>query len=660
MTKKQKRLRNRILVSAALFFVLIILDKTGKLDMLSADVLSAASDGAGPAWAKGFLYLVPYLIVGYDILLKAFKNIRNGQVFDECFLMMVATAAAFAIGENAEACAVMLFYQIGELFQSCAVGRSRQSIADMMSIAPESANLEAEDGTVDEVDPDEVEPGSVILIRPGERIPLDGEVIEGESFLDTAALTGESLPRRVKPGDQVISGCLNGDTALRVRTIKAYEDSTVAKILELVETASEKKARLENFITRFARWYTPAVTVCAALLALIPPLLLGQPFGGWVKRACIFLIVSCPCALVISVPLGFFGGIGAASKIGVLVKGSSFLESLAEMTTIVFDKTGTLTRGEFRVTKVRPSEKAVRLWAENEAKRGAEVSEKEAQDLLLDLAAHGEALSTHPIARSVREAYGKEPSLDRVSEVKEVAGRGIRALVDGKQLLIGSTRHLSGEGITFTEETDPGTVLYISLDGEYMGSIVISDTIKEGAAEALRSMKKAGITKTVMLTGDRKKEAHAVAEALGIDEFHSELLPGDKVARVEKLLAEAGTGKSRGKVGFVGDGLNDAPVLMRADVGIAMGSLGSDAAIEAADIVLMDDDIRKIGSVVRIARKTLGIVRQNVVFALVVKFAVLLLGAFGLANMWEAVFGGVGVTVIAILNSMRALEIPRD
>ena len=434
----------------------------------------------------------------------------------------------------------------------------------------------------------------------------------------------------------------------------------MAKILELVETASEKKARLENFITRFARWYTPAVTVCAVILALVPPLVLGQPFGGWVKRACIFLIVSCPCALVISVPLGFFGGIGAASKIGVLVKGSSFLESLAEMTTIVFDKTGTLTRGEFRVTKVRPSENAVRLWAENAAKRGAEVSEKEAQDLLLDLAAHGEALSTHPIARSVREAYGKEPSLDRVSAVKEVAGRGIRAMVDGKQLLIGSTRHLSGEGISFIEETDPGTVLYISLDGEYMGSIVISDTIKEGAAKALRSMKKAGITKTVMLTGDRKKEAHAVAEALGIDEFHSELLPGDKVARVEKLLAEAGTGKNRGKVGFVGDGLNDAPVLMRADVGIAMGSLGSDAAIEAADIVLMDDDIRKIGKVVRISRKTLGIVRQNVAFALAVKFAVLLLGAFGLANMWEAVFGDVGVTVIAILNSMRALEIPRD
>ena len=644
MTKKQKRLRNRILVSAALFFVLIILDKTGKLDMLSADVLSAASDGAGPAWAKGFLYLVPYLIVGYDILLKAFKNIRNGQVFDECFLMMVATAAAFAIGENAEACAVMLFYQIGELFQSCAVGRSRQSIADMMSIAPESANLEAEDGTVDEVDPDEVEPGSVILIRPGERIPLDGEVIEGESFLDTAVLTGESLPRRVKPGDQVISGCLNGDTALRVRTTKAYEDSTVAKILELVETASEKKARLENFITRFARWYTPAVTVCAALLALIPPLLLGQPFGGWVKRACIFLIVSCPCALVISVPLGFFGGIGAASKIGVLVKGSSFLESLAEMTTIVFDKTGTLTRGEFRVTKVRPSENAVRLAPENAA------------DLLLDLAAHGEALSTHPIARSVREAYGKEPSLDRVSEVKEVAGRGIRALVDGKQLLIGSTLHLSGEGISFAEETDPGTVLYISLDGEYMGSIVISDTIKEGAAEALRSMKKAGITKTVMLTGDRKKEAAAVAEALGIDEYHSELLPADKVARVEKLLAEAGSGESCGKVGFVGDGLNDAPVLMRADVGVAMGAMGSDAAIEAADVVLMDDDPAKIPLAIRIAQKTLKIVYQNITLALAVKGVCLVLGALGIAGMWMAIFADVGIMVICVINAMRALN----
>ena len=396
----------------------------------------------------------------------------------------------------------------------------------------------------------------------------------------------------------------------------------------------------------------------------------AQVWISWIRRACIFLVVSCPCALVISVPLGFFGGIGAASKIGVLVKGSSFLESLAEMTTIVFDKTGTLTRGEFRVTKVRPSETAVRLASGESAESGPETTAKEtaskenaakeAEDLLLELAAHGEALSTHPIARSVREAYGKEPSLDRISEVKEVAGRGIRALVDGKQLLIGSTRHLSGEGITFTEETDPGTVLYISLDGEYMGSIVISDTIKEGAAEALRSMKKAGITKTVMLTGDRKKEAHAVAEALGIDEFHSELLPGDKVARVEKLLADAGQGEGRGKVGFVGDGLNDAPVLMRADVGIAMGSLGSDAAIEAADIVLMDDDIRKIGKVVRISRKTLGIVRQNVAFALAVKFAVLLLGAFGLANMWEAVFGDVGVTVIAILNSMRALEIPRD
>ena len=639
MTKKQKRLRNRVLVSAALFFLLVIIDKTGA--------------------AGGFFrlfYLVPYLIAGYDILVKAFKNIKNGQVFDECFLMMVATIAAFAIGEYAEACAVMLFYQIGELFQGIAVGKSRQSIADMMSIAPESANLEAEDGGIEEVDPDEVEPGSVILIRPGERIPLDGEVIEGESFLDTAALTGESVPRQVRPGDQVISGCLNGDTALRVRTTKAYEDSTVAKILELVETASEKKARLENFITRFARWYTPLVTVCAVLLAVLPPLLLHQPFGGWVKRACIFLIVSCPCALVISVPLGFFGGIGAASKIGVLVKGSSHLENLAEMSTVVFDKTGTLTRGEFKVTRVMPSEAAERIASElpvpdsNAAGR--------AEIFLLELAALGESMSTHPIARSVREAFGREPDLNRVSDVKEEAGRGVRAVADGKPLLIGSTRHLSGEGISFAEVTDPGTVLYVSWDGKFMGSIVISDTIKEGAAEAVRAMKQAGIRKTVMLTGDRRKEAEAVAEALGIDEVHAELLPADKVERVEALLTGGNSQKSQpaGRVGFVGDGLNDAPVLMRADVGIAMGSLGSDAAIEAADIVIMDDDIRKIAKAVRISRKTLGIVKQNVVFALAVKFAVLLLGAFGMANMWEAVFGDVGVTVIAILNSMRAMK----
>ena len=651
MTKKQKRLRNRVLVSAALFFLLVVFDRAGGLDAVFSGI---------PGIVRTTLYGVPYLIAGYDILVRAFKNIRNGQVFDECFLMMVATIAAFAIGEYAEACAVMLFYQIGELFQGIAVGKSRQSIADMMSIAPESANLEAEDGGIEEVDPDEVEPGSVILIRPGERIPLDGEVIEGESFLDTAALTGESVPRQVRPGDQVISGCLNGDTALRVRTTKAYEDSTVAKILELVETASEKKARLENFITRFARWYTPLVTVCAVLLAVLPPLLLHQPFGGWVKRACIFLIVSCPCALVISVPLGFFGGIGAASKIGVLVKGSSHLENLAEMSTVVFDKTGTLTKGEFKVTRVMPSEAAKRIASELPAPKAVpdQDSAGRAEMFLLELAALGESMSTHPIARSVREAFGREPDLNRVSDVKEEAGRGVRALADGKSLLIGSTRHLSGEGISFAEVTDPGTVLYVSWDGKFMGSIVISDTIKEGAAEAVRAMKQAGIRKTVMLTGDRRKEAEAVAEALAIDEVHAELLPADKVERVEALLGGGNSQKNQpaGRVGFVGDGLNDAPVLMRADVGIAMGSLGSDAAIEAADIVIMDDDIRKIAKAVRISRKTLGIVKQNVVFALAVKFAVLLLGAFGMANMWEAVFGDVGVTVIAILNSMRAMK----
>ncbi len=654
MTKKQKKTRNRVVISGVLFFLLLILDKTGMMDRAGIPPQGAV---------KAALYLVPYLLVGYDILLHALKNIRNGQVFDECFLMMVATIAAFAIGEYSESCAVMLFYQIGELFQSYAVGKSRQSIADMMSIAPESANLEDEDGEVEEVDPDDVEPGSVIVIRPGERIPLDGVVIEGESFLDTAALTGESVPRRVKPGDAVISGCLNGDTVLRVRTTKAYEDSTVAKILELVETASEKKARLENFITRFARWYTPAVTVCAVILAVVPPLLFGQPFAGWVKRACIFLIVSCPCALVISVPLGFFGGIGAASKLGVLVKGSNYLESIAEMTTIVFDKTGTLTRGEFRVTRILPA-------AAMEERCGVSGnSGRTSEELLLEMAAHGEALSTHPVGRSVMAAYGKEPVRERVGDVKEISGRGIRAVFDEKELLIGNRIHLETEGISLPElpaDAEAGTVLYLSHGGEYQGCIVISDVVKEGAAEAIRDMKQAGVRKTVMLTGDRKKAAEAVARELGIDEVHAELLPADKVALVETMLSAENSavsgdggrsaGNRDGRIGFVGDGLNDAPVLMRADVGIAMGSLGSDAAIEAADIVLMDDDLRKIAKVVKIARKTMRIVYQNVTFALVVKFAVLILGAFGMANMWEAVFGDVGVTVIAILNSMRALK----
>ena len=615
MNRKQKNLLYRVIISAVLFCFLLVLLKTGALDPV-------------PVPARILAFAVPYFLVGADVYRSAFRNIRNGQVFDEHFLMVIATLAAFGIGEYAEACAVMLFYQIGELFQSYAVGRSRASIAAMMSIAPESANLETEDG-LEDVDPDEVEPGSVIVIRPGERIPLDGVVLEGSSWLDTSALTGESVPRAVSPGDEVISGCVNGDTLLRVRTTKCYEDSTVARILELVENASEKKARLEQFITRFARWYTPLVTVCAVLLAVVPPLLLHQPFGVFVKRACIFLIVSCPCALVISVPLGFFGGIGAASRIGVLVKGANCLEAVAGMDTIVFDKTGTLTEGSFRVTEICP--------------------ENRTEQELLELAAFAESGSDHPIARSVLEAWGKPVDRSRVQEVRETAGRGVTAKVDGRTVLAGNLLLLKEAGI-FPEETGrTGTVVYVAVDGEFAGTVLISDRIKEGAREAIAALYQAGVKRSVMLTGDRREAAAEAAGQLGITDLRAELLPGDKVQRVEELLKEGGT------VGFAGDGINDAPVLMRADIGIAMGSLGSDAAIEAADVVLMDDDLRKIAALVRIARKTSRIVRQNVVFALGVKALVLLLGALGMANLWAAVFGDVGVTVLAVLNSMRML-----
>ena len=632
MTKKQKKVMYRVIIAAVLFVFLIVFRVRGAFRGL-------------PPYAEGFLFFAPYLLAGADIYRSAYRNIRNGQVFDENFLMVVATVAAFGIGEYAEACAVMLFYQVGELFQGYAVGKSRQAIADMMSIAPESAFLETEDG-VEEVDPDEVEPGSIIVIRPGERIPLDGEVLEGSSFLDTAALTGEAVPRRVVPGDAVISGCVNGDTRLRVRTTKRYEDSTVAKILELVETAGEKKARIENFITRFARWYTPLVTGAAVLLALVPPLLLHQPFQDYVKRACIFLIVSCPCALVISVPLGFFGGIGAASRRGVMVKGSNDLERAAMLDTIIFDKTGTLTKGEFEVTEVRPAAGTGRME-------------------LLQLAAAAESGSSHPVAQSIAAAYRKEtggPDASgsfpySISDLREVPGRGVIACADGRRVLAGNVRLLEEEGVALPDaekgRKEAGTLVYLALDGVYAGSILISDMIKEGAKEAIEALHAAGVRRTVMLTGDRKEAAEATAAVLGIREVHAELLPGDKVSRVEAL-----TGKSKegsGLTAFAGDGINDAPVLMRADVGIAMGSLGSDAAIEAADIVLMDDDLRKIAVVVGIARKTLRIVRENVAFALAVKAVVLLLGAFGMANLWLAVFGDVGVTVLAVLNSMRML-----
>lgn len=642
MTKKEHRTLIRIIVTLIWFAALLGTDRAGLLR------------GAG-TYGRFLLYFLPYLLIGYDVLLKALRNIIRGQVFDEHFLMMIATFAAFGLGlmgdeAYSEALAVMLFYQIGELFQDVAVGKSRKSIADMMSIAPESANVER-NGRVEVVDPEEAHIGDILLIKAGEKVPLDGTVIEGESYLNTAALTGESVPRRVKAGDPVISGCVNGEGTLRVRVEKEYEDSTVARILDLVENASSRKARLENFITRFARVYTPVVTIGAVLLAVLPPLfhIGGLTYADSIRRACNFLIVSCPCALVISVPLGFFGGIGASSKIGVLVKGSNYLEAASGLSTLVFDKTGTLTKGEFRVQKVVPS-------AGESDTQNLLGTPEEAQRRLLETAALGESYSNHPIARSIREALGENTSLDtaRVTDAKEAAGHGIEALLDGKKLLIGNLSLMTSNHIDAKPAEEPGTIIYTALDGHYLGYIVISDTVKEGAKEAIREIKEAGVSKTVMLTGDRKGAAVQVAETLGIDEVHSDLLPADKVSEVEKLIAEAG--KASGKLGFVGDGINDAPVLMRADVGFAMGALGSDAAIEAADIVLMDDDIRKIPKVIRIARKTMRIVKSNVVFAIAVKLLILALSVFGLASMWAAVFGDVGVAILCILNSMRTLH----
>lgn len=619
MTEKQKKMLGRIIAAFVLFVALLIAEHTGMLENVNV-------------WIQFVIYLVPYLIIGYDIVYKAVRNISHGQVFDENFLMMVATVGAFGVQEFSEAVAVMLFYQVGELFQSYAVGKSRQSISAMMDICPEYANIE-QNGVLTQVDPDDVEVGDIIVIKPGERIPLDGVVIEGESLVDTAALTGESVPRSAKAGDEIISGCVNGSGTLKVKVTKEFDDSTVAKILELVENASSKKAKVENFITKFAKYYTPVVTIGAVVLALVPPLVLGGGFAEWIQRACIFLVISCPCALVISVPMGFFGGIGAASKVSVLVKGSNYLEAVAEMTTIVFDKTGTLTKGEFKVAQIQP--------------QGMTETE------LLEIAALGEGYSTHPIANSIREAYGKTPDMKRTENANEIAGHGISITVDNKAVLIGNEKLMKKEGIAYTPCQSCGTVVYVACDGKFAGTLVISDTVKDGAKEAISAMKQVGVKKCVMLTGDRKEAAMEVAKELGIDEVHAELLPADKVAQVERLLREK---PKKEKLAFVGDGINDAPVLTRADIGIAMGSMGSDAAIEAADVVLMDDDVRKIASIVRISRKTLLIVKQNIVFALGVKAIVLLLGAFGAANMWEAVFADVGVSVIAILNSMRALK----
>ena len=630
MTKKQKKVRNRIIIVLIMFAVLMILDKTGVLDPV-------------PWYLKLIIFLIPYAIIGYDVIKKAVINISHGQVFDENFLMMIATFGAFGIGEYSEALAVMLFYQVGELFQSVAVAKSRQSISDLMSIAPEFANLVSEDGSVSEVDPEEVSVGDTILVRAGEKIPVDGTVLEGESFVDTAALTGESVPRRVVSGDDVISGCVNGEGILKIKVGKAYEDSTVAKILELVENASNKKSRMENFITRFARYYTPVVTIGAVLLAIIPPILGQIAFSDSIRRACIFLIVSCPCALVISVPLGFFGGIGSASKRGVLVKGSNFLEAAALIDTVVFDKTGTITKGEFKVSEIIPSGQS-----------------SFSEDELLTMAAAGEAFSNHPIARSIVSCYmdkngGNAPdtSLIEESQTREIAGNGISTIYNGKELLLGNNKLIDVPASIGLVDESAGTVIYASYDGVYAGAIVIADTIKDGVKEAIRGLYDLGVKRAVMLTGDNEEIARHVSDQVGINDIKAELLPADKVSAVEKMLGEEDNNK---RLAFVGDGINDAPVLMRADVGIAMGSLGSDAAIEAADIVIMDDDLRKISSVIRIARGTVRIVKENIVFALAVKLIILVLGALGLTTMWLAVFGDVGVAVIAILNSMRALN----
>lgn len=638
MTKKQKMMLYRIILAFLAFAVLFVCEHMGKLEQMSVPLQFA-------------VYAAVYLVIGYDIVWKAFRNISHGQVFDENFLMMIATFGAFGVQEYSEAVAVMLFYQVGELFQSYAVGKSRQSIADMMDICPEYANVE-QDGRLIQVDPDDVEIGSIIVIKPGERIPLDGIVTEGESLIDTAALTGESVPRRASVGDEMISGCVNGSGTLKVRVTKEFDDCTVAKILELVENASSKKAKVENFITRFAKYYTPVVTIAAAALAVVPPLIFAGEWAEWVQRACIFLVISCPCALVISVPLGFFGGIGAASRIGVLVKGSNYLEAVAEMSAIVFDKTGTLTKGEFKVAKILPQKPQIETGAD--LNDSAITFDLEAEkERLLEIAALGEGYSNHPIASSLKEAYGKTMDMDRVSGAEEIAGHGIRVQVDDREVLLGNEKLMQAERISYVPCDCAGTIVYVAEEGRFLGAVVISDSLKDGAKEALAEMKRIGVKKSVMLTGDRLKAARYTAQELGIDEIHAELLPADKVSCVENLLKNQ---PEKERLAFVGDGINDAPVLTRADLGIAMGSMGSDAAIEAADIVIMDDDIRKIASIVRISRKTMRIVKQNIVFALGIKALVLILGAFGAANMWEAVFADVGVSVIAIINSMRTLQ----
>lgn len=631
MSKKLKRQLKQILIGLSIFAVLMVVEHTcGFPGVL------------GTRWGELVLYLVPYLIAGRDVVKKCFLGIKNRQLLDECFLMTLATVGAFVTGENSEAVAVMLFYQVGEWFQSYAVGKSRKSITELMDIAPDFANIERADGSIEEVDPEEVQIGDTLVIRAGEKIPVDGTVLEGQSMVNTSALTGESVPRSAVPGDQIISGCINGEGLLKIRAEKKYEDSTVAQILELVENASSKKSKTENFITRFARYYTPIVVAGAVLLALVPPIFTGN-WMDWMMRACTFLVISCPCALVISVPLSFFGGIGAASNIGVLVKGSNYLEQMAHLDTVVSDKTGTLTEGVFHVTRVVPAEGV-------------------SEEAVLRNAAIVESLSTHPIAKSIQAAYTEvlEPGLAR--DARNVSGQGLIAEVGDSTVCVGNKRLMEENGIDYREIRDgESTVVYVAADGKFQGAILISDEIKDSAVKAIREMKQEGVRHVVMLTGDRKGIAEAVAGKLSVDEFRAELLPADKVRAVEELLERMSGGKKDGsngkkKLAFIGDGINDAPVLSRADVGIAMGSMGSDAAIEAADVVIMDDDIGKIPRTIRIARQTVGIAYQNIAFALFIKILFLILGALGIIGMWWAVFADVGVAVICILNSMRMLK----
>lgn len=634
MTKKQKKVLRRIIISAVLLVAMAVtftvLDKTGMVDLENPSVMWRCIEIVA--------YLIPYLIIGYDILKKAFLGIIHGEVFDENFLMAIATVGAMVLGEYKEASAVMLFYQVGELFQSYAVGKSRKNITALMDIRPDYANIE-KDGKLEQVDPDDVQIGTVIVVQPGEKVPIDGKVVEGVSSLNTSALTGESVPREVHVGDEIISGCVNLNGLIKIETTKEFGESTVSKILDLVENSSMKKSRSENFITRFAKYYTPAVCIAALALAVLPPLvniIMGNPaaWSKWIIRALTTLVISCPCALVISIPLSFFGGIGGASAKGILVKGSNYLEALSYTKYVVCDKTGTLTKGVFQVTEIHPE---------------GGMSEAD----LLEKAALVESYSNHPISKSLKEAYGKEIDNNRVTDAKEISGHGVSAVVDGHEVAAGNVKLMKQMNIQAAVPTSVGTEIHVVVDGKYAGYILISDVVKPNAKEAISGLKAAGVEKVVMLTGDAKKVADAVGSELGVDEVRSELLPGDKVDEVEKLIAAKG---EKEKLAFVGDGINDAPVLSRADIGIAMGALGSDAAIEAADIVLMDDDPAKIATAMKISKKTLRIVHQNIVFALVIKFACLALGAVGFVNMWWAIFADVGVMILAVLNATRALS----